>query len=397
MDVRKLIRPPKFCRFNETKEKKTTWTELFYDLVFVFAITVIGGRLNQNVSILGVIEFVALFIAVWWSWIGYTFYNDRFDTDDVFHRVMTLLNMLGVAAMAILAHQVFRGEFNGFVIAYMFVRFLIMISFYRAGVYVKKAKDMTDRYVLGYTLELIILGIGVLVQDVYLKLAIWGCAGILHFLIPFVSLGKSRDLPFNSLHLRERFGLFTIILLGETLVSAINPAVQGDFSLVVYLSVVFGITVSFVVWWLYFQNVEVTEFKDFLGVPFVWAYSHLPFKMGLILLAVGVNKVVAAIGDGSFISDESLLLNIGSSFIIFWLAVIDLVTTFPKERDVYEGVNAAGKFMLSLVPVSLVWMGISVNLVLNFFLVTLVYIVVLCLDIFMKRLMANRIVLSRKV
>ena len=86
-----MVRPPSL-RTRETGEKRAaTWLELFYDLVFVVAVFRLGGRLLADPSGEGVLVFMGLFVIVWWTWAGFTFYADRFDTDDLGQRALAML------------------------------------------------------------------------------------------------------------------------------------------------------------------------------------------------------------------------------------------------------------------------------------------------------------------
>lgn len=93
---------------NGETERHATWLELFYDLVFVVTITQLSHTLSANISLSGVLSFVALFVPVWWAWIGATFYATRFDTDDVGHRLLTLFQMMAITALAINIERGFR-------------------------------------------------------------------------------------------------------------------------------------------------------------------------------------------------------------------------------------------------------------------------------------------------
>jgi low temperature requirement protein LtrA len=85
---------------SSVERRRATWLELFYDLVFVAVIAELSGNLNRNVSLLGFCEFVALFIPVWWCWVGTTFYATRFDMEDIGDRLLTLLQMALVIPLA---------------------------------------------------------------------------------------------------------------------------------------------------------------------------------------------------------------------------------------------------------------------------------------------------------
>src|SRR5262249_10313022 len=86
---------------NLEKERHASWLENFYDLIVAIVVFQLSSILNHNVSVSGFLAFVALFIPVFWSWIGVTFHNTRFETDDVGHRLLTLLQMAATAFMAV--------------------------------------------------------------------------------------------------------------------------------------------------------------------------------------------------------------------------------------------------------------------------------------------------------
>ena len=103
-------------------ERHATWLELFFDLVFVVAVAQLADGLAGDPSLHGFLIFAGLFVAVWWAWVGYTFYADRFDTDDPPHRVLMLVGMFLVAVLASVIPEAFHGETAAFALAYAAVR-----------------------------------------------------------------------------------------------------------------------------------------------------------------------------------------------------------------------------------------------------------------------------------
>ena len=83
------------------KERHATWLELLYDLVFVAAISQLATNLNKDYSFFGFLNFSILFVPVWWAWIGHTFYLTRFDSDDVVHRLITMVQIVVVASLIV--------------------------------------------------------------------------------------------------------------------------------------------------------------------------------------------------------------------------------------------------------------------------------------------------------
>ena len=102
----------------EEKERHATWLELFYDLVFVAVVSQLSENLSHNISLAGVLSFIALFVPVWFAWIGAAFFATRFGTDDLAHRILTLLQMMGAAAMAVNVSHALGETSAGFALSY---------------------------------------------------------------------------------------------------------------------------------------------------------------------------------------------------------------------------------------------------------------------------------------
>jgi low temperature requirement protein LtrA len=94
-----LLRPPQL-QYTDTDsgdERTATWLELFFDLAFVLVVAELAVGLGDDRTLGGVLVFAGLFTSVWWAWAGFTFYANRFDTDDVVYRLAKLGAMLAVA------------------------------------------------------------------------------------------------------------------------------------------------------------------------------------------------------------------------------------------------------------------------------------------------------------
>jgi len=98
--ARPLIVPPRLRGIEPDRNRRATWLELFFDLVFVVAIA-IGLNLDHDPTVGGFLQYLALFVPVWWAWAGFTYYANRFDSDDVVYRLTVLLGMFAVAALAV--------------------------------------------------------------------------------------------------------------------------------------------------------------------------------------------------------------------------------------------------------------------------------------------------------
>ena len=146
---------------NDEKERHATWLELFFDLVFVVIISQLSHFLLDELSLLRFLEFLFLFIPVWWAWIGVTFYSTRFYSDDIGHRLLLLLQMGGAGAMAVNISGAFNNNFSGFALSYAFMRFILIVEYIR--VYkvstIKTSispKPLLKRYISGFSIAALI-------------------------------------------------------------------------------------------------------------------------------------------------------------------------------------------------------------------------------------------------
>ena len=132
-------------------ERRATWLELFYDLVFAAAVAELGISLYTNYTTLAsFLGTVLLFFPVCWTWIGVTFYAARFETDDVIHRVLVLLQMGGAAALALNIHGALGETSFNFAISYAVIRALLVIEYIRAAYKIPAARLFAMRYAQGF-------------------------------------------------------------------------------------------------------------------------------------------------------------------------------------------------------------------------------------------------------
>jgi low temperature requirement protein LtrA len=118
---------------NNNTDRHATWLELFYDLVFVVVISQLAHNLEEDFSLHGFLGFLALFIPVWWSWTGAAFYATRFDTDDLGHRILLLLQMVGAAALAANVPNGLGNDSAGFALSYAGIRVILVLEYMRTG------------------------------------------------------------------------------------------------------------------------------------------------------------------------------------------------------------------------------------------------------------------------
>jgi len=137
-------RPPRLrVTSNAERESHASWIELFFDLVFAVVVAVLSQNLRHHLSAIGFLEFASLFVPCWWVWVLFPFYADRYDTDDVTHRLLILTGMLAVIFLAINARNAFNGSSVGFALSYVLVRSVVLALYARAVRHVPAALLLT--------------------------------------------------------------------------------------------------------------------------------------------------------------------------------------------------------------------------------------------------------------
>jgi low temperature requirement protein LtrA len=311
------------------KERHATWLELFYDLIFVVTISQLAFYLHENISFLGFLQFLLLFVPVWWAWVGTTFFATRFYSEDVAHRLLLLIQMGGAAALAVNIHDALGKTSMGFALSYAFMRILLVVEYYRVlrrhSAESNKIKTnfphpLIKRYIIGFSIASVIWIISAFVANFEIRLFLWLVGLIIDFATPLTA-GKlhSRFAPDVS-HLPERMGLFTLIVLGESIVSIVVGMTNQTWNLYSVTVSSLGLCISFSLWWLYFSDVKGTAIqavreKAKIGIYYAWLYAHFPLVIGITAVGVGIKDIVS-LEQGRVIEPATL-----------WLICISLTTS----------------------------------------------------------------------
>jgi low temperature requirement protein LtrA len=158
----------------------------------------------------------SLFAPVWWAWVGATFYSTRFETDDLVHRLLVLLQMMGAAALTINIHGTLAETSGNFAISYAALRAFLVVEYVRAGRKIPAASTLANRYAQGFLISTILWLISAVVP-IPIRFMIWALALAMDISTTILVGRKHIQLAPNIFHLPERMGLFTLIVLGETI------------------------------------------------------------------------------------------------------------------------------------------------------------------------------------
>ena len=340
------------------EHRHATWLELFYDLVYVVAVSQIAHYLYEDTSLKGFLGFVFLFVPVWWAWIGTTFYANRFDSDDIKHRLLTGLQMLAVAALAVNIHHGLGETSVGFAIAYAVTRFVLVLEYLRVIKHIPEARGLAKYYCFGLSIAAILWLISAFVP-IPIRFVLWGLGLAVDFITGITAKRFQVALLPHPEHLPERFGLFTIIVLGEAIIAVVHGVSEQKWDTQSAISAVFGFSIAFSLWWIYFENVSGSilsaNVDKKVGLIQVWLYGHLPLVIGLATTGVGVEKVIMSDVSQALPTPQRWLICGGVAMCMLSLSILHRTGLIfrCKVRAKYRLGAAAILIFLAIVGISL--------------------------------------------
>lgn len=307
-------------------------------MILAIVVAQLAVSLNQNISsTVDYLGFVFLFVPVWWSWLGVTFYNTRFETDDLQHRLLTLLQM---AAAAFLAINVVGGLGNnsvGFALSYAVIRTLLVFEYLLTGRRVKSARPLTDLYSKGFMATTIVWFLSALVPPPF-RFYLWLASLAVDIAEPVLFTRKlsNRFAP-HIYHLPERLGAFTIIVLGVTILAFVDNIATHKWTLPSILSAALSLSVTFCIWWIYFDSIDGSAIRAFrkekrVAGYFVWLYIHFPLLVGIVGFGASMEHIVLSNPDLPLPAADRWLMCGSIALCLLSMAVIR-ITSF-RSRSV---------------------------------------------------------------
>ncbi len=283
-------------------EQRVTNLELFFDLVFVFAVTQVTRFMAGDPSWAGLARGTAVLAAIWWAWVGYAWLTNVIDPEEGVARIVVFVAMGAMLVVALAIPGAFGADAALFALAYGVVR-VVQIVLYAYG-----ARDADMRHsiatlarstAIAVTLLLVASGFDGAAQG-----ALWAAALIIDFGGPALfGVGGWQVAPS---HFAERHGLILIVALGESIASIGVGAEETALTAGPLVAAALAVATVACMWWAYFDVsalVAERRLHEREGVERSrmardsYSYLHLPMVLGIVLLALGVKKVLAHVGE----------------------------------------------------------------------------------------------------
>ena len=291
-------------RSDEEVEERVAPLELFFDLVFVFAITQVTTLMSEHPTWQGLAQGMLVLAAIWWAWVAYSWMTNVLDTDEGLVRV----SIFAVMATMLVAALAVPGAFgdNGvlFGVAFLIVRLLHLVVYAQGShgdrVLIAQIKRFAPTAVIG---PVLIIFAGT-IDDTGARELIWLGALLLDY-AGAVLAGVS-GWRVSPGHFAERHGLIIIIALGESIVAIGLGVSEADLGAGEITAAVLGVVIAAGLWWTYFDVVAVVAeqtLRQATGIAQVklardsYSYLHLPMIAGIVLGALGVKKAIGHVED----------------------------------------------------------------------------------------------------
>lgn len=268
------------ARRTDEEHRSVTVLELFFDLCFVVAVAQAAGGLHHAISedhvADGVVAYFLVFFAVWWAWMNFTWFASAYDTDDIAYRLTTLVQITGALVFAAgVPRAMDQRDFAVTTLGYVIMRLAMVTQWLRAAQSDPEHRQACLRYAAGVALVQIGWVARLALAEPW-DMAVFGALVVAELGLPiFAERGSMTS--WHPRHIAERYGLFTIIVLGESVAAAtvaIQKALDDDISLAdVWTAASGGILTVFAMWWLYFAK-DAARLLTSNVWAFVWGYGH---------------------------------------------------------------------------------------------------------------------------
>jgi len=322
-----LFAPPRLLS-SPQQERHASWLELFYDLVLVVAINQVSLALTGDLSSTTILVFLGLFLLVTWIWTGHTVYTTRFETDDLVYRLLTFFQMFVVIYIAVEVPQAILGHTQGFAVTYLTARIVLLVLLVRALYYVIEVRPLMRIYLIGFGSGAAIWAVSLLTSPP-LQFVLWGCSLAIEMVAPWVVwLRSPPSSELGPLHIPERYGTFTIIVLGQSIVSIVSGLLREHMHPETVTVAALGFLIVVCIWGIYFRHLEraIGHIKLRSGQPYI--YSHVPLLIGIVVMGVSIGRVIT--------ESQQIHLSLGT-FALLWggfgswlLAVLMLHVTYES-------------------------------------------------------------------
>ena len=342
--------------------RKVSWLELFHDLVYVVAVSQLTHGLLNTHGLPDFLLFTLLFGLVIWSWMNGTYYFDLHGNQGLWTRGCTWIQMVFAACVAITVGHVFEGHHRSFAIAFSAMQALITGLWWSTGLFDPKHKPLSVPHSATYAVALVCIIASIFTSpDTAVRL--WTVALLLNFgveLIIFRRFEKLMDemkAEFKpSTSIVERFGLFTIIVLGESILGILTGMEDpAHWHVAQWGAFVLCMLIAFLLWWLYFEVIGDREARPGFGSYVLLNLLHLPLFASFAMLGPGMRMLLAEVAGHD--NKARWMITVAIAVVMVMIVALSTIMAgehLKMERRLHERLRmSAAALLVVLTPLLL--------------------------------------------
>ena len=339
--------------------RAATPLELLFDLTFVVAVAAVVTELAHAIvegrPAEGLLLYLVVFFAIWWAWMNFTWFASAFDCDDAFYRILTMLQMVGVLVLTTGIAPFFeRSEFGIGVLGYVLMRIALVTQWLRVAWSVPEYRDTALRFAIPIA-AVQLLWIVRLALPYPVSLLAFLLLIVVELLIPLWAERRNMT-PWNAHHIVERYGLFTIIVLGESVLAATTAILvarsETGLSLDLVVVAISGLVLLFACWWLYFLESDAPRLDTRRDLGFIWGYGHYFVFASLAAIGAGIEVTVEAVTHEVAASRLLVGYSIAAPLAVFLAVRYELYATIGGDRLVRLRVLAGEVGIMLVIPLA---------------------------------------------
>ena len=347
---------PMSGRSTEEQHRSATPLELLFDLCFVVAVAQAASALHHALGEhdigRGVLGYAAVFFAIWWTWVNFTWFASAYDTDDIPYRLAALVLIAGALILAAGVPRAFDdADFRVITLGYVVMRVALVSQWLRAAYGDPIRRTTAVRFAIGVTAVQVAWVSRLALPSEWL----WPSFLVLvmaELAVPVLA-ERASGTPYHRHHIAERYGLFTLIVLGESILSAtlaVQSALDADAHTGDLLRLAgCGLVIVFAMWWLYFDRLN-GELITPGRMAFLWGYGHY-----IVLSAAAAVGAGLAAGADGHLSQPAATLAVTVPAAVYVIAVWLLHVVWHQRGPVLAlyPLAAAGVLLAALSPAPL--------------------------------------------
>ena len=367
---------PMSGRDPDEEHRAATPLELMFDLTFVVAFGIAADELAHYLAEdhirVGVVGFCFATFGISWAWINFSWFSSAYDTDDWVHRLVTMVQMVGVLVFALGLADMFAsldGDYveNGVMVAgYVVMRVAMTSQWLRAA----RQDPLRRAACLNYVFYVLLAQVGWIVlliaKTSVLTMFVWaGLLILLEMAGPFIAEHRHPSTPWHAHHIAERYGLLVIVALGEGMIGTmasmsaiVGPHGEGwsvDFVLVGLA----GVVLVFGLWWTYFVIPHGTILSRRRGRSWIWGYGHIPLFGAVVAVGAGLHVAAYYLEGESKLDAFATTMSVAIPVAIYVALLYLLYAHLSHSHDPFHWVLIAGSAVVLVAAVALAAGGAS--------------------------------------